>query len=171
MGWRYTPLTISARWRYATPSISSTSGSNCGAAAEAMRKAASNWAIAGSNVNITGSPDYAGKVVLGNNFGTGCSGNPFAEFNGSAVKGPSYGSVGLESGRNYLRGCPIDNVDTSIVRRFRFWKFQEARRFEFRADIFNTLNAVIYNGYSTTATFNNPTAMVLQNSQSIPRVP
>ena len=119
----------------------------------------------GSNVNITGSPDYGGKVVLGNNLGGGCSGNPFSLFNASAVTGPSYGSVGLESGRNYLRGCPIDNVDTSIVRRFRFWKFQEARRFEFRADIFNTLNAVIYNGYSTTATFNNPTAMVLQNAE------
>ena len=100
----------------------------------------------GSNVNITGSPDYGGRVVLGNNLGSGCSGNPFSLFNASAVTGPTYGSVGLESGRNYLRGCPTNNVDTSVVRRFRFWKFQEARRFEFRADIFNTLNAVIYNG-------------------------
>ncbi len=119
----------------------------------------------GSNVNITGSPDYAGKVVLGNNLGSGCSGNPFSEFAASAVTGPTYNSVGLESGRNYLRGCPIENVDTSVVRRFRFWKFQEARRFEFRADIFNTLNKVIINAYSTTATFNNPTAMALQNNQ------
>jgi len=120
---------------------------------------------AGSNVNITGSPDFGGKVVLGNNLGSGCSGNPFSEFNASAVTGPTYGSTGTESGRNYLRGCPIDNVDTSVVRRFRFWKFQEARRFEFRADIFNTLNAVIINGFNTTATFNNPTAMALQYSQ------
>ena len=120
---------------------------------------------AGNSVNITGSPDYGGRVVLGNNVGSGCSGNPFAEFNGSAVTGPTYGSVGLESGRLYMRGCPIDNVDTAVVRRFRFWKFQEARRFEFRADIFNTLNAVIINGFNTTATFNNPTSMTLQNSQ------
>ena len=119
----------------------------------------------GNSVNITGSPDFGGRVVLGNNLGDGCSGNPFSTFNASAVTGPTYGSVGLESGRNYLRGCPNKNVDTSVVRRFRFWKFQEARSFEFRADIFNTLNAVIYNGYSTTATFNNPTAMALQNSE------
>jgi hypothetical protein len=119
----------------------------------------------GSNTNITGSPDFNGRVVLGNNLGTGCSGNPYSLFNASAVTGPTYGSTGTESGRNYLRGCPIDNLDTSVVRRFRFWKFQEARSFEFRADIFNTLNTVQLNAYSTTATFNNPTNMVLQNSE------
>jgi hypothetical protein len=119
----------------------------------------------GSNVNLTGSPDYGGRVVLGANLGSGCSNDPFNQFKASAVTGPTYGSVGLESGRNYLRGCFIDNVDNSVVRRFRFWKFQEARRFEFRADIFNTLNAVILNGRNSTATFNNPTAMALQNSQ------
>jgi len=119
----------------------------------------------GNNVNITGSPDYSGKVILGNNLGSGCSDNPFNQFSASAVSGPTFGSVGLESGRNYLRGCAIKNVDNSIVRRFRFWKFQEARRFEFRADIFNTLNAVILNGRNSTATFNNPTSMTLQNNQ------
>ncbi len=119
----------------------------------------------GNSVNITGSPDYGGRVVLGSNLGSGCSSDPFNQFKASAVTGPAYGSVGLESGRNYLRGCPIVNVDNSVVRRFRFWKFQESRRFEFRADIFNTLNAVILNGRNGTATFNNPTAMALQNSQ------
>ena len=67
-----------------------------------------------------------------------------------------------------MRACPTENVDTSVVRRFRFWKFQESRSFQFRADIFNTLNAVQFNSggdFSTTATFNNPTAMVLQNAE------
>jgi hypothetical protein len=116
-------------------------------------------------VNITGSPDYGGKVVLGNNLGSGCSDNQFGQFSASSVTGPTYGSVGLESGRNYLRGCANRNVDTSVIRRFRFWKFQESRRFEFRADIFNTLNRVLINGRNGTATFNNPTAMALQNGQ------
>ncbi len=49
----------------------------------------------------------------------------------------------MESGRNYMRGCPTDNVDTSAVRRFHFWKFKEQKTFVFRADIFNTLNAVM----------------------------
>ncbi len=30
----------------------------------------------GSNVNITGSPDFAGAVVLGSNLGSGCSTQP-----------------------------------------------------------------------------------------------
>ncbi len=119
----------------------------------------------GSSVNITGSPDFGGTVNLGPNVGSGCSGNPLAEFNASAITGPTYGSVALESGRNALRNCPTNNVDTSVVRRFRFWKFQESRRFEFRADIFNTLNQVQINAISTTGTFNSPAAMVLQNAE------
>lgn len=119
----------------------------------------------GNNVNLTGSPDYGGRVVLGSGLGSGCSSDPFNQFKASAVTGPAYGSVGLESGRNYLRGCAIKNVDNAVVRRFRFWKFQESRRFEFRADIFNTLNAVILNARNGTATFNNPTGMAIQNSQ------
>jgi hypothetical protein len=123
---------------------------------------------AGSNVNITGSPDFAGAVVLGSGVGSGCSGNPFSMINGSAVSGPTYGSTGTESPRLNMRACPTENVDTSVVRRFRFWKFQESRRFEFRADIFNTLNAVQFNSgadISTTATFNSPTGMALQNAE------
>jgi len=104
-------------------------------------------------------------VVLGPNAGNGCSGNPLAEYNVSAITGPTYGSVGLESARNSMHYCPTNNVDTSVVRRFRFWKFQESRRFEFRADIFNTLNKVQINGISNTGTFNNPTNMVLQNNE------
>jgi hypothetical protein len=124
-----------------------------------------SYNAAGANVNITGSPDFGGNVVLNGSQGSGCSGNVFGELNASAVKGPGYGSVGMDSPRLNMRGCPTNNVDASIVRRFRFWKFQEARSFEFRADIFNTLNKVQITGISTTATFNNPTNMVLQNSE------
>jgi hypothetical protein len=123
----------------------------------------------GANQNITGSPDFNGTVIM-NNVGSGCSGNPYSEFNAAGVQGPTYGSTGLESARLQLHYCATDNVDTSVVRRFRFWKFQESRRFEFRADIFNTLNAVQINGaggnqISTTATFNTPAGMALQNSE------
>ena len=121
---------------------------------------------AGANVNITGSPDWGGRVILGNNLGSGCSSNPFNQFTATAVTGPSYNSLSMESGRNNLRYCPNENVDLSISRRIAFGKiFTETRRLELRADIFNALNTVIINGVSTTATFNNPTNMVLQNNQ------
>jgi Carboxypeptidase regulatory-like domain/TonB-dependent Receptor Plug Domain len=122
----------------------------------------------GSNVNITGSPDFGGAVVLNGNPGSGCSSNPLSQFTATVVQGPTYGSVGMESPRLNMRGCPTDNVDTSVLRRFRFWKFQESRRFEFRADIFNTLNTVQLNARNSTATFNTPTAMALQNSEYNP---
>ena len=71
----------------------------------------------------------------------------------------------MDSPRNNMRACPTDNVDTSIIRRFRFWKFQESRRFEFRADLFNVLNIVQFNARSSSVTFNTPSAMAVQNSE------
>jgi hypothetical protein len=125
-----------------------------------------NYNTAGASVNITGSPDWPGRVILGSNLGGGCSDNQYAQFNASAVKGPGYNSVGMESGRNYLRGCMDKTLDLSIVRRIRFGKvFNETRRLEFRLDVFNALNVAVINAFSTTATFNNPTSMTLTNNQ------
>jgi hypothetical protein len=71
----------------------------------------------------------------------------------------------MDSGINYLRGCPTAIVDSAVVRRFHFWKFRESKRFEFRADIFNALNSAAITGRQGTATFNNPTSMTLQNPE------
>ena len=119
----------------------------------------------GSSVNITGSPDLGGMPVLASGLGSGCSTNPFSEFNATSITGPTYGSVQMESARNSMRGCPTDNVDTSAVRKFHFWKFKESRTFEFRADIFNTMNAVMINGRQNQAQFNNPTSMTFVNAE------
>jgi hypothetical protein len=119
----------------------------------------------GNSVNITGSPDLGGMVILGTNPGSGCSPNQFSQFNASSITGPGYGSVQMESPRNSMRSCPTDDVDTSAVRKFHFWKFKESRTFQFRADIFNTMNAVMINGRQGQATFNNPTSMTLENPE------
>lgn len=124
-----------------------------------------SYQTAGGPVNITGSPDFTGRVVLGNNLGSGCTGNQFSQFNAAAVTGPTYGSVGMESGINYLRGCPTAIADAAIVRRFHFWKFRESKTFEFRADIFNALNSAFITARQGTATFNNPTSMTLANPE------
>ncbi len=119
----------------------------------------------GANVNITGSPDWGGRVNLLDGLGSGCSDDQYAQFNASAVVGPGYGSVGMESGRNYLRGCPDKRVDLSLMRQVRLGG---NRRLEFRAQLYNAFNTVIITARNTTANFNNPTSMTLVNNQFNP---
>ena len=73
----------------------------------------------GQNVNLTGSPDYAARVVINGNTGSGCSGDRFSQFTTAAFSGPLPGSVGLESGRNYMIGCPDKTTDLAISRVFK----------------------------------------------------
>ncbi len=119
----------------------------------------------GSSVNITGSPDWGGRAIVDlAKIGSGCSDNQYAQFDVSAVRGPGYGSVGMESGRNYMRGCMSRNIDMSFVRRIRVSP-SERYRLELRADVFNAFNIVDINGRSTSATYNNPTSMTVTNNQ------
>jgi hypothetical protein len=125
-----------------------------------------SYQVNGSNVNITGSPDWGGKVVINNPsmLGSGCSGNTYSEFNATAITGPTYGSMGMESGRNYLHYCPITQLDISVVRGIRVFK-SERYKLELRGDVWNALNTAQINAMSTTAQFNNPTGMTLVNNQ------
>ena len=93
----------------------------------------------GTNVNLTGSPDYAAKIVYVGDPGSGCSSNQYAQFNTAAVTGPQYGSVGLESGRFILGGCPDHTVDLAIARHIRLGG---NRTLQFRLDVFNVFNTV-----------------------------
>ena len=43
----------------------------------------------------------------------------FSQFNTAAFSGPLPGSVGLESGRNYMVGCPDKTTDLAIARMFK----------------------------------------------------
>ena len=119
----------------------------------------------GTNTNITGSPDYAGRVAINGSAGSGCSSNQFAQFNAAVVQGPTYGSLGLESGRNLFRNCADHTVDMALSKTIRL---PGQKNLMFRADFFNLFNAYIINGRQTTATFNNPTSMTLVNSEFLP---
>jgi hypothetical protein len=118
----------------------------------------------GSNVNITGSPDWAGRDVIlnPNTLGSGCSGNRYSEFNATDIAGPTYGSMGMESARDILHNCPTRELDMNIVRRI---SIRERVKLELRLDVFNVPNAVQVTSISSSATFNNPTSMTLVNNQ------
>ena len=119
-----------------------------------------SYQAAGGNVNITGSPDYGGRVAINGDTGKGCSSDQYLQFNTAAFSGPQYNSVGMESGRNYMVGCPDHTVDLAIARNVRLGG---GRLVQLRLDAFNAFNSAIITGRNTTANFRSPTDMTLLN--------
>ena len=119
----------------------------------------------GANVNLTGSPDYAPKIVYVGDPGTGCSSDQYRQFNTSAVTGPQYGSVGLESGRNILGGCPDHTVDLAVARNIRLGG---GRTLQFRLDAFNVFNTVVINDRNRNVIYRSPTDLTIVNSETLP---
>jgi hypothetical protein len=110
----------------------------------------------GANVNITGSPSYAGRIKITGDPGSGCSGNRYQEFNTAAFAGPGYNSIGNESGSYMLRGCPDHQMNMAISRYFRLGS--ETRRLQLRADAYNVFNNTIFNSFSTMDVLFSPAA-------------
>jgi len=119
----------------------------------------------GTNTNLTGSPDYAAKIIYLADPGSGCSSNQYAQFNTASVKGPTYGSVGLESSRYVLGGCPDHTVDMAIAKNF---KIGGNKALQFRWDVYNVFNAVIYNNRNSNVIYRSPTDQTIVNSQYLP---
>ena len=125
---------------------------NSGVASEAYTVGFS-YANGGGNVNLTGSPDYGARIRVVGDPGSGCSKDLTRQFNTAAFQGPATGSVGLESGNSYLKGCFISTMDLAIARNIRLGG---ARTFQIRLDMFNALNAAGITGRNTTLNLNNP---------------
>jgi hypothetical protein len=142
--------------------ISSANGNNGQNTSNFAYDLAYSYQTAGTNTSITGSPDYGGRVVYTGGAGSGCSSNQFAQFNYKVVQGPTYNSVGLESGRYILHNCMDHTVDMALSKNIRL---PGQKNIMFRADIFNLFNSYIINNRQTQAIFNNPTSMTLTNSE------
>jgi carboxypeptidase family protein len=119
----------------------------------------------GAATNLTGSPDYNGKIIYVGDPGSGCSDNQYAQFDTTAVKGPTYGSVGLESGRFLLGGCANKTVDLAIARNIRL---PGSKTLTFRLDAFNVFNIVVINDRVTNVIYRSPTDQTIVNSQYLP---
>jgi hypothetical protein len=105
------------------------------------------------NVNVTGSPDFGGRVRVVGDPGSGCSSDPYRQFSPAAFQGPPFGSVGLESGNDYLRECFLSTLDLSIARTIRLGG---ARNLQVRVDMFNAPNSAIITGRASTVNLTNP---------------
>jgi len=108
----------------------------------------------GSNVNLTGSPDYAARVRVVSDPGSGCTDDIYRQVNASAFQGPLVRSVGLESDNNYVKGCFQSALDLSIARNIRLGRGQVV---QLRVEMFNAPNAAIITGRNTTMNLSNPT--------------
>jgi hypothetical protein len=116
----------------------------------------------GGNVNLTGSPDYGARIVYTGNAGSGCSSNQYAQFNVNAVTGPTYGSLGLESGRNILRGCWFKQTDMALAKNIRL---PGQKNVQFRMDVYNLFNTYNITARSSTVTYASPTNLTVSNNQ------
>jgi hypothetical protein len=114
----------------------------------------------GGSQNITGTPNYGGRVRILSNPGSGCSGDIYRQFNTAAFAPPLAGSLGLESGNDYLRGCFFQALDLALERAIRLG---ETRRLEFRLDVFNATNRAGITGRNTSMNVVSPTDSTITN--------
>jgi hypothetical protein len=111
------------------------------------------FSISGAgNQNITGSNTEGARigVVAGCNPYTGSS-DPFNRINPACFFAPMPGSIGLESGINFLYGPSVVNFDMALQKEFRI---KERVHLQFRVDAFNVFNHTEFSGYNGTLNFN-----------------
>jgi hypothetical protein len=110
----------------------------------------------GTNVNITGTPSNGGRVTVLGDPGSGCSSDPFRQFNTAVFAGPAVGSVGLESSDNYLRGCFQHAINLSLARNFRYERGGRTYTVQLRLDAFNAPNHASITDVSSTQAMASP---------------
>ena len=101
-----------------------------------------------SGYTLTGTQTIEGaRIAVVGDPGSGHSSDPFRQFNTAAFTVPKPGSIGLESGRNFLSRNPINSWDLSLAKRFRI---RERGAIELRVDAFNALNHTQFDNVNTT---------------------
>jgi hypothetical protein len=117
-----------------------------------------NYSISGyGNAQLTGSPDFGARVKLVGDPLNGTSDSPCNRINSAAFLPPQPGSVGVESGYNYIRNPGLNNWDLTLQKTIRLYK--ERARMEIRADAFNVFNHPQFNGINNTISFASPTSV------------
>src|SRR6185503_17663860 len=130
------------------------------------RLATDGWQISGVTQAMTGAPCTPGFSVQGagnqNITGSNTEGarigvvagcdpythldDPFNRLNPACFNAPMPGSLGLESGINYLYAPGILNFDMAVQKEF---AVKERVHFQFRIDAFNVFNHANFSGYNS----------------------
>jgi carboxypeptidase family protein/TonB-dependent receptor-like protein len=119
------------------------------------------WSVNGvNNRNVTGSDTEGSRININGDTGSGHSEDPYQQFNLGIYNTASVGSVGLESGRNYLTRAPLNNIDLSVEKGF---GLGGTRRLAFRVDAFNVLNHTQFDAVANNAVFSAVGSGVITN--------
>ena len=121
-----------------------------------------SYQTGGENINLTGSPSYSARTVINGDVSSGCLSDQYSQFDTSVFRGPTYNSVGLESGRYYMSGCVDKTIDFAIARNF---PIRGGRNVQIRAELFNAFDAVVINNRVTQLQLTNPTDQAIRNGQ------
>jgi hypothetical protein len=104
-----------------------------------------------SNINITGSSTEGARIGIV----PGCDpfthlDDPFNRLNPACFTAPRPGSLGLESGINYLYGPGVINFDMAVQKEF---AVKERLRVQLRVDAFNVFNHTNFSSYNSQLNF------------------
>jgi hypothetical protein len=101
------------------------------------------------SANLTGSNTEGARIALIGNPNTG-SDDPYNRINAAAFAAPKPGSLGLESGLDFLVNPGINNIDLSIEKNI---VLKERAHIQFRLDAFNAPNHTQFSGINSTLNF------------------
>jgi hypothetical protein len=167
---------LAVNFIYELPRVSHWAGNN-----RAVKFLGDNWQLSGiyvwqngapytptcsigsisQSTNLAGSAtESATRCRLTGDPGSGHSGDPYRQLNASAFAVQLPGSLGLESGRNFLVGPGINNLDLSLQKRF---PLDEKRSFELRVDAFNAFNHTQFSGVNSNLNFSSITNLTPTN--------
>jgi hypothetical protein len=174
------PHNFNANWVYELPKFTQS---------RAAGFAINNWQLSGIYRYQTGAPYNVGfsipgislytltgtqtnegaRIALVGNPGSGGSSDPYRQFNVSAFTIPKPGSIGLESGRNFLYRPPINSWELALSKTF---QFTESVKMEIRLDAFNALNHTQFDGINSTLVVRSladptPTNIASPNTRSL----
>ena len=130
----------------------------------------------GFSVSGAGSVNQTGSNTEGARIGVGCRLQPLHRFERSLQSpetrpcffAPSPGSLGFESGQNWLFQPGLINFDMSMQKEF---AIKERLHFQMRVDAFNVFNhANFNNGLSTTLNFNSYTTNAQGRVTALPTI-
>ncbi|MBI2150743.1 MAG: hypothetical protein HYU27_09095, partial [Acidobacteria bacterium] len=120
------------------------------------------------NRQTTGSEDFAPRVVLTCDPNLSRGERAILRYiNTDCVTQASRGSIGKDSGVNYLRGPGLQNWDISFFKKFYYG--EESRYVQLRVEMYNAFNHTNWAGFNSAAQINPTTGQVVNTPDRVGR--